>query len=116
VWPYSAAVVVVPRPRLSACESYANVTTGLNLAMYRHIAAAVAAAVADAGVAAAAMTSSGIHFRDISRISRGAGALPSHNYFGKNISPRGTTRELMSPVIAAVDCRTRGSDERHVRD
>jgi len=80
--------------------------------MYRHI----AAAVADAGVAAAAMTSSGIHFRDISRINRGAGALPSHNYFGKNISPRGTTRELMSPVIAAVDCRTRGSDERHVRD
>lgn len=32
MWPYSVAVV--PRSRLSACESYADVTAGLNLAIY----------------------------------------------------------------------------------
>ena len=32
MWPYSVAVV--PRSRLSACESYADVTAGLNLTIY----------------------------------------------------------------------------------
>jgi len=54
VWPYSVAVV--PRPRLSACESYVDITVGLNLAAYCYIAAVAA-------VAAAAVTSPGVHHR-----------------------------------------------------
>lgn len=50
------------------------------------------------------------YFANISR------ALPSHNYLGENISACvSTTYELMSPIIATIDCRTRRSDESHVR-
>lgn len=90
-WQYSVAVV--PRPRLSACESYVDIIVGLNLAAYCYIVAAAAAVVTSPSVH---------HFCDTSRISRGTSALPSHNYFSENVSARGNSeRELMSSVITA---------------
>lgn len=72
------------RPRLSACESYADVTAGLNPAVYRHIAVI---AVADAGAAFATMvTWPGVHFRAI--FYELATRCRYHNYLGENISAR----------------------------